>query len=717
MSFRYLFMILGLIIFAFVSLVKESFSQSTSFDKHIVTTSYAEGTEVSACDINQDGLADFISVGKGEGGNICWWKNNGYLEFEKNTVDLDLNSTRSARADDLDDDGDIDIVVAAWSGNSVTWHENDGNENWTRHYVDTNFIGAHTIDIKDVNDDGSLDVLCSSFDMSTAYSEIAWWENDGNQNWTKHVISTRFKQSPFIFGEDIDSDGDMDILACGELLGEVYWWENDGNQVWTEHEIDSQFPKAHTVFARDIDQDGDMDIIGAACMSSSIAWWENDGNQDWTKHPMGTLAGALWFDCADLDNDGDNDLYGGGQGASRLVWWENDGSSNFTRYDFDDPFSQTFAVVHADFDNDTDNDLVAIGYMNNQISWFSNNLIQPNLYTKPECVVYDDIFDRYIVANIGNGSLVETDTLNNSSYWVHGYEILYGMCIDNGILYTSDGDTLFGFHLATGNEVMAMKIINYNNLDGMTADGNGNLFVIDTWGRLLKVDLEAQTYEELVNQGLPDWPQDCVYDPINNRIVIAAYQSSAPIVAVDPETGEITTLSTNSVGRYDGITIDQNGNFYLASHVGGGRVYKYPNDFSSAPETIAYGLGEPTGLNYNQDDNILAVPSFNQDTVYFLRITTTTVAEPRDHGVLDVDIYPNPCSGKLHIIIHESDGLSLKTELFDQTGKHLGWFASEETGTSTIYTELDLSNYPNGTYFIRFTSGKKTAAKKLIVSK
>jgi hypothetical protein len=506
----------------------------------------------------------------------------------------------------------------------------------------------------------------------------------------------------------------MDILACGELNGEVYWWENDGNQNWTEHMIDNQFNMAHTVFARDIDLDGDFDIIGAACMSSSLAWWENDGNQNFSKHPMGSLAGALWFDAVDFDNDGDRDLYAGGQGASRLVGWENDGNNNFTRYNFDDTFTQTFAVVHADFNNDNDTDLVAIGFQSNQIAWFDNQHIQPNLYIKPECVVYDETHNRYLVANIGNGSLIETDTLNNQSYFVHGYGILYGMCIVDDVLYTSDGDTVFGFSLETGEEIFSLSIPPYNNLDGMTTDGNGFLYVIDTWGRIFKVDLEAQTYTVLVSSGLPDWPQDCVYDPFNDRIVIGAYQQSSPIVSVDPESGEVTTLQNSSMGRFDGITIDQYGNFYFASHVGGGRAYKYANDFSGGYETVATGLGEPTGLYYNQEDNILAVPSFNHHTVYFVPIFPTGINERPHDTEIEFYIYPNPCNGKARLIKKGSHEIeSFQLEIFNQEGKLLQSSYLMLSGTQTH--ELDLRAFSSGICFVSLSNGYSRMIRKVVV--
>ena len=237
---------------------------------------------------------------------------------------------------------------------------NNGEEEFSEVIVDSNFIGAHTVDVKDVNGDEFLDVLCSGFDLYNHEGEIAWWENDGNDpiTWTKHLISDRFQQSPFIFAEDMDNDDDMDVIACGELNDEILWWENDGDQFFTEHMVDSLFDAAHTTLVRDVDLDGDMDILGAACLSGSIAWYENDGIQQFIKHSLPTFPGALWIDATDLDNDGDRDLFGAGQGSGMIAWWENDGSQGWTKHFIDDRFQRHCSVDCGDFDEDGDLDIV-----------------------------------------------------------------------------------------------------------------------------------------------------------------------------------------------------------------------------------------------------------------------------------------------------------------------------------------------------------------------
>ncbi len=352
-------------------------AQEIQFEQHVITDTFIDGFDVSAADVDQDGYMDILGCGKESGGKVCWWQNNGDNTFTQVTLKQGFAGARSIRAKDINGDLEIDIVCAAWQANEIVYFENDGDENFTEIVVDDDFKGAHTLDLKDVNGDGYLDIMCSGFDYYGHNGEIAWWENDGQDSisWTKHLISDRFQQSPFIFGEDMDNDGDIDALACGELNNEILWWENDGSgQFISENMVDSLFYTAHTVIARDVDMDGDMDILGAGCMNSKLAWYENDGNQQFTKHSLAPLGGDLWLDAYDLDNDGDQDLIAAGMSASNLKWFENDGNQQFTKHNVDGGFASGFAIVPVNMDADGDIDLLAIGYSSDMISWFENDL-------------------------------------------------------------------------------------------------------------------------------------------------------------------------------------------------------------------------------------------------------------------------------------------------------------------------------------------------------
>ncbi len=362
-------------IFVLVFFSKLINAQEIQFEQHIVSNAFVDGYDVISADIDQDGFPDILACNRG--GEVAWWKNNGDNTFTKISIRQGLSGARSVRVADINDDGKIDIVCAAWIANDIVYFQKNGDETFNEFIVDNDFAGAHTVDLKDINGDGNLDILCSGWDYYGHNGEIAWWENDGENtvNWTKHLISDRFQQSPFIFGEDMDNDNDIDIIACGEANNEVLWWENDGSgQFISENMIDANLVGAHTVIARDVDKDGDTDILGAAYYSNAAAWYENDGSQQFTKHSLEALAGALWLDAVDLDMDGDNDLIAAATSTSYIWWYENDGNQQFVKNPAGSSFYQGFSVVPVDMDNDTDIDLLAIGKNSNTISWFENDL-------------------------------------------------------------------------------------------------------------------------------------------------------------------------------------------------------------------------------------------------------------------------------------------------------------------------------------------------------
>jgi len=404
-------------------------AQEILFEQHIVDSTFIDGYDVSTTDLDQDGDADILACRKGNGGEVCWFKNNGSSSFTKIPIKQNFTAVRSVRAADLNNDQEIDIVCAAWQINDIVYFENIGDENFVEHIVDNNFKGAHTIDLKDVNGDGNTDILCSGWDYYGKNGEIAWWENDGQDSitWTKHLISDRFQQSPFIYGEDLDNDGDIDVVACGEENDEILWWENDGSgEFISENMIDSALNGAHTVIAKDIDLDGDMDVLAAAYNSNKLVWYENDGNQQFEKHILPNLSGALWLDAIDLDNDGDNDLIAAGMNSAYLYWYENDGNQNFTKYSIDGGFSSGFSIVPVNMDNDGDMDLLAVGRFSDKISWFENDLDttvwikQYNNKTEPKIFVYPNPCSEIVNIVTGNqGDQKQISIFNQKGELLH----------------------------------------------------------------------------------------------------------------------------------------------------------------------------------------------------------------------------------------------------------------------------------------------------------
>jgi hypothetical protein len=455
-----------------------------------------------------------------------------------------------------------------------------------------------------------------------------------------------------------------------------------------------------------------MDILGAACLGSRMGWWENHGYNDFEKHDLGVFAGALWLDAADMDMDGHIDLVGGGMGMPRIAIWYNDGQNDFTRYFSNNVFSSLFCTIPTDLDNDTDIDVVGIGYNSNLVAWEMNQMINPDLIDAPESVAFDYAHSRYLVSCIHADAIIAIDKeTREQSYFIEDIESPLGNCICDGVIYVSTGETLKGFDLDSKSEVLSIEIPCVQHLDGMTTDNNGNLYVIDTGGKIHKIDLETGDAVCVVEAGLTTSVQDCIFDPFNNRLLSVGWSPMAPVQAIDLETFEVTTATTTPFGYYDGITIDQAGNVYLASHVVPGKIIRYDANFSGY-EIISEGHDQPAGLDYNVYDNILVVPNFAGDKVDFIEIQTTGTNTLEPTGENPLKVYPNPNNGKFMLQIEIPLG-NLGMSINNTNGQQV--FKGNLKDYNDAIFNIDLTNQPKGIYLLNLKNETCRLTEKIII--
>ncbi len=400
-----------------------------------ITDSFGGAKSVYAADVDGDGDLDVLGAaeyGSVSGGYVIWWENTAGdgTAWTEQIVSSAFNGGNSVYAADVDGDGDLDVLGAAEGIDTIAWWENTAGDGtaWTEHIVSSTFDGAESVYAADVDGDGDLDVLGAAYTAGT----IAWWENttgDGSA-WTEHILSSTFNGAASVYASDVDGDGDLDVLGVAQFDSIVVWWENtagDGS-AWTPHDVGGSFITPFSVHAADVDGDGDVDVLSADFDTNEIVWWENMAGNGlvWTSHDVGTGVDAMSVYAGDVDGDGDLDVLGTSFDSATVAWWENtagDGSA-WTLHILDSGFGGPKGVYGADVDGDGDLDVLGAAWNAGTIAWWRNETIHRSAAYPPAGMhVLSSTFDGVTLAHAadvdgdGDTDVLGAATLSNTIAW------------------------------------------------------------------------------------------------------------------------------------------------------------------------------------------------------------------------------------------------------------------------------------------------------------
>jgi len=283
---------------------------------------------LAAADFNKDGFIDIVSASKGDG-KIAWIKNiDGGGNFsDQMIISNQMPVAFSVVVADFDLDNDIDVLATSLSGDRIVLFENSDSNGGFVEQQDVSYRvdGPKGIVANDFDNDGDWDIAAAvSID-----DDIVWFEN-GKACFVPHQISDNHIVTSIISG-DINNDGQVDVIYSEH--GGIYALMNMGSgESFVELPIYEESYNVQTIKLNDLDNDGDLDLIVADWLGDEFYWFKNENGDFGNPIFIDTQSGApCYLNVSDVDNDGDLDLMIAILDSQQIAVYYNDGSTNFVK--------------------------------------------------------------------------------------------------------------------------------------------------------------------------------------------------------------------------------------------------------------------------------------------------------------------------------------------------------------------------------------------------
>ena len=328
---------------------------------------------VDAVDVDEDGDLDLM-IGEDGNGTIAWLENTnglGVFSDRKNIISVAQSNIKYFVNADMDGDGDLDLVSGARDGRArIGWRRNLSGPAQYSEFIpilDGNLFTADEVHAFDMDGDGDLDVL-----SCTADNLISWFENtDGNGSFGPQQIVGNVNNPRTVYALDVDSDDDLDVVAHSDLDNELVWFENlDGLGTFGPSIlIRENVFDVEELNAGDIDNDGDDDLL------SNLTYYENVGGSFVLRQILN--GNGVWsVRLVDFDRDSDLDIVWGERFGGTVNWIENtDGFGDFGNFQvISEGFSSVYGINLGDIDGDGDLDVASASREDGRYAWHKATL-------------------------------------------------------------------------------------------------------------------------------------------------------------------------------------------------------------------------------------------------------------------------------------------------------------------------------------------------------
>ena len=341
-------------------------------------------TSSAVFDVDMDGINDFIITERTGAPSVVWYRrvNN---DWDRYVIDDSaLHIEAGSAVDDVDGDGDPDVVFGGDSqSNNIWWWENpypdyDPSIPWQRHIIKNSGATKHHDQIfGDFNGDGVTELVFWNQNDRTLYLAEKPGNVKANVEWPRYPIySYETKNTPeqrgvypawkTLFEHEGLCAVDMNHDGVHDIVGGGHWFEYVQDHTFTPHPIDDHYTFSRCT-AGQLIPGGYPEVVlvvGDGRAPLVLYQWEDSA---WTEHVLiDSVQDGHSLDIGDFDGDGYLDIFnaemqlGDFSGAKIRILY-GDGTGHFTETVVDSGYGLHESRI-ADLDGDGDFDILGKPY-------------------------------------------------------------------------------------------------------------------------------------------------------------------------------------------------------------------------------------------------------------------------------------------------------------------------------------------------------------------
>lgn len=222
---------------------------------------------------------------------------------------------------DLDNDGDLDIVLANLSDpNTILWNQSDLAFRTQR----LSHGDSRAVNIVDVDGDGWQDIV-----FTRRFAKPTLWRNSGQDEASRLIEGVLADVHNPLYSMnwgDMNGDGDLDLVAGSydtelrKQQGAIFDYRGGGVGVFVYERAGNGFvaqrlaeqADALAIALPDLNNDGRADIlVGNDFLRPDYAWLRAEGGAGWleTQPFKSTSENTMSLDVGDVDNDGRAEIF------------------------------------------------------------------------------------------------------------------------------------------------------------------------------------------------------------------------------------------------------------------------------------------------------------------------------------------------------------------------------------------------------------------------